>query len=276
MITLFTITMYLSTLAITIIPFIRDIVNPITKKLTKWGTFLICIAIIGLIANYFKDKITSDEDKAALSQRDKDHKQDEIELQKDYEKSLVENSRKNLSTYTDALAKYNLQYIEGQNKVIKMLRDSSNRPLNIPFVSICRYPVCSVEPISFEYKGKDTLLGAIKYANTGTPALNIKVNIIACVRVNGQLFIYRDLCTSLENKKLNSGEFTTLTSMILDDNRIETLYYCINGNCENSDGKEFKIFGLHEYNFKEKKYVGNVMGVVYNEVLSYIKKSNML
>jgi hypothetical protein len=158
-----------------------------------------------------------------------------------------------------------------------MLRDSSNKPLNIPFIDICKYPTCSVEPITFE-GGKDSLLMHLKYANTGAPATHININIIMCFRANNQLFLIEGHRLNISDKQLNTGEFTTINANTITTNGeiIEKIYICISGTCRNSDGKEFPIFLLNEYDFKEKKYIGGLLSDDYKEVASFLKNNQKL
>lgn len=45
------------------------------------------------------------------------------------QKELAESGSKNIDTYTNALAKYHLEYVKSQNRVISLIKDSSSKEI---------------------------------------------------------------------------------------------------------------------------------------------------
>ncbi len=237
----------------------------IFRKLTFRGYLTIVFLLSALFFSFLKDRLSSNEQDDKLTQRDSTIKS----LIKENEEKRAQDSRLSLATYTEALAKYNLQYIEGQDKVVKMIRDSSNRPLNIPAFDLCKYPNCT-DPVVFE-PGDDTKL-AIKFDNTGASAFNIDLKINFCIKKNNRIYADTILQRFFKKTLLNTDQTTTIHFSIGQPyEEIDTIYLCFSGIYFNSDDKKFPVYSIHACSIKKREYIGPIGGPVYEDITQSLK-----
>ena len=246
--------------------------SPFFKKLTLRGYLTIASLGLALFFSFLKDSVASHEQDMKVVENNEILRQRDSTIRSlinANEENRAEDSRMSLATYTEVLAKYNLQYIEGQNKVVKIVRDSSSRPLNIPAFDLCKYPRCS-SPIIFE-PGEDARL-AIKFDNTGSAAFNIDLKATFCIRYNDRFYVDSNLTGFFKKTLLNTEETTTAHVNIGQlDKRVDTVYFCFSGCYYNSDGKRFPIYSIHECSIKTKEYFGPVGDRDYDNITHMLK-----
>jgi hypothetical protein len=98
--------------------------------------FYLIVTIGSIWASHVSDEASKQEQaKSAAQQEDKLRERDSVHrrrddsLETDYGNKLILNNNKNLETFTDVLAKYNLKYVAEQNKITSYLKDSTTKEI---------------------------------------------------------------------------------------------------------------------------------------------------
>ncbi|MEP7168948.1 MAG: hypothetical protein ABI855_06210 [Bacteroidota bacterium] len=164
-------------LIVAVIAFGSEIAEKIKIKIFGRVWFKIIVTVIafvfGICATIKKDQNSSME----LSTRDSTNN---FKLQK----ALSESSSKNIETYTNALAKYHLEYVKSQNRVINLIKDSSSK--EIPDFGL----LSTKDAINFKYSdNKDTCIGRISFENIGNCPIKVKLQLSVALEKNDSLTI---------------------------------------------------------------------------------------
>lgn len=273
----------ISALIVIAVPFTGDVfvkANKTWRKVTWRGWVIVFASLIGIWASVKKDNQSSldeedseaqfkkelaerdtrfqiefkkqdAEDKMALKAMDSLDEVKEMGLEQFYVNKLTENGTKSLRTYTTALAKYNLQYSLEQDRVVKMIRDSASRPLNLPFIDMCSYPICR-QPIGIDSDADGHPRLYFKYKNYGnTPAFEVSLTSILLFVIQGRFSFYSK--DEINNSELGSNVIRTVKED-LPPFPVDTVACYIFGTYKNSDGKLFRFKQAYIYGAKRNAY----------------------
>lgn len=136
-----------------------------------------------------------------------------------------------------ALARYGLKYDSARQRIEKLVRDSTSKPLDLPFLALCSVPPSYLQRIkekeySFTYK----------FCNTSAfPANGVVVRVLWFHNIAGKLTLFRnDKWFDEEDKKLSPNAFSTIDAGIKFLRSAPDLVYCfIYMEYKNSSGVKY-------------------------------------
>lgn len=212
-------------------------------KLKGVGYFvviLLCITIPLAIWDYFNS--INQQYESEQKADDKARERDSI--------NLVKNAKADSLLY-NAFAKYGLKYDKAEQKISKLISDSSK----VTIISKEK-PYLYISNIVAETNADKVAVFKIYYTSAMAPSLNVKI-LLDVIQYDNESKIFKFLTKNLESLRLGTDIAINESNVekIQAKNYSETYMYLFNvhGTYEVSDGKELKINKTWAYDFKEDK-----------------------
>ncbi len=223
------------------------------RNFTKRGYLLISCCIVTMIATISVFFITEREERVnktiltqQLKERDSIHQQKIVEAGRQYIEEL-DKSNKNT---VEALAKYGLHYDSLQNKVVRLIRDSSRT--DIPYLEVCGY--------SFQdfYRNNDSIKFPIALCNNqGTVASKIHANFKLLFQKGTDIAnLYNEnVFPNFVNIPAHSNKSKTFTFKHRVLPTIDKIFLLVRGKCSNQKGTATsEIYSFVIMDFAAKRY----------------------
>ncbi len=177
--------------------------------------------------------------KAELSKRDSLHEKKELLSQENSSNNLIKSNNENFKTYTEVLAKYNLQLDSNNRRIIKLVRDSASQLSDVPFLRFCidREPIVQL-PDSNNYH-----IFQFKICNDSQyPSYDLKGSIYIFNLQKGSVNLISRV-KILNSKSLGGNNTSRTKDILFPKNRIlsDTLAFCVNATFLNSYGRSFPL-----------------------------------
>ncbi|TDW99735.1 hypothetical protein [Dinghuibacter silviterrae] len=165
----------------------------------------------------------------------------EDSLSKDYGKKVEIETHKNITSFTDALAKYKLHYDSTQKEVVKSLNDSSHKVVSQPFVGLCRATVGNPPPIRLaKENGEDCVEFSVCTFEALARHINLKVYEVPSIGGN---LVDPQMHTEMTDDVKGPGTVSTLYFSINLQafGGSDTIFIYFKGNYQNVEGTRFDI-----------------------------------
>jgi len=185
--------------------------------------------------------------------------------------ALAENSNKNIETYTSALAKYHLEYIQSQNRVISYLKDSSTK--EIPDFGL----IYSDQAVIFNYNtSKDSCIGNVSFRNSGNCPIKVSLKLSIACEKNNILTIVPFKLNVLNEEILSIDEPYNFPIHLYgyDKDGIDNVYLLAQGNFKSLKSKnEYPIDRLIQWSFGCSCWGSPMMVSEQNRIRKFFKSN---
>ncbi len=184
--------------------------------------------------------------------RDSQYNINDHKLQEKYSKELEESSNRNLATYTNVLAKYNLKYSESQDKIASLVKDSVRKEIPDFGVQVTQ------NAFSFKFnEKKDSLIGNLMIQNYGNCPIYVTAVAYFVFQTSNQTLegpFKMAICSS-ENFSIGTGMTEPVRFGGVGTSGITNIFLLLKGNYSTLDYRiKRKINVIIQWSFEEGKW----------------------